>query len=599
MNSINNARYQFAARIALAVAVSMTLTQWLHLEEVYWAGISAAVVASFNEVGHVASKAKQRIAGTICGCLIWGVISFFFPSYGSIYLLTLVLIASLGFSNAKLDLRYSYFWLYGSFTFLVFSTPLGIPNNLIVPLHIARIYEIVIGSVIGLATHWLSFSYRASKELDTLWKNYQHQFEDFICSTYSDLKAKNYGNQNSLLIEVSQMLASAKKLENKIASANLEKKHPHYLIKIRLCRHVEHYLYGLNHLLNSLPEPNSSQQISGSEISAHEKAILKTIIQSLFANNTLSKSKTAEISKAIKEELSNGNPQLEQFWHQTLGFFHNVTHSNEPEKFHQRKWTKEITRFEYINALRWSLIVVSLPLLWLFLGYQPNLQLAVTAMLVLMYSESNNIVKTKHRLVGAAAGFLLAIPALAMIHGNTFVYFVMILVVSFALESIFYEAKRNYIALQGVICFIIGLGSDSHLDASMSRVIGIFFGIVLTLIIIKWIWPKNINREKEVIQGQVKYVLSQYLYAVKQNLIENYLFSHNKTLTSYWHWQIEHDLNQLKKVDAKQASAYINLYNQLSHSAFTHSSPLQQQHVSKGEFWKHLHDLYEIQKTLC
>lgn len=143
MIKINNVRYQHAARIALAVTLSMTITQYLHLDEVYWAGISAVVVASFNEVGHVASKAKQRIAGTICGCILWGVISFFFSSYGSIYLLTLVLVATLGFSNSKLDVRYSYFWLYGSVTFLLFSTPMGLPNDSIVQIHIARMYEIV------------------------------------------------------------------------------------------------------------------------------------------------------------------------------------------------------------------------------------------------------------------------------------------------------------------------------------------------------------------------------------------------------------------------------------------------------------------------
>ena len=119
--------------------------------------------------------AHRKLKRAVCGCVLWGVISFFFPSYGSIYLLTLVLIATLGFSNSKLNVRYSYFWLYGSVTFLLFSTPMGLPNDSIVQIHIARMYEIVIGSVIGLATHWISFSFRASKELDKLSQTYQKQ----------------------------------------------------------------------------------------------------------------------------------------------------------------------------------------------------------------------------------------------------------------------------------------------------------------------------------------------------------------------------------------------------------------------------------------
>ncbi|MCL9780229.1 FUSC family protein [Vibrio sp. S4M6] len=600
MIKLNNIRYQHAARIALAVALSMTVTQLLHLNEVYWAGISAAVVASFNEVGHVASKAKQRIAGTVCGCVLWGIISFFFPSYGAVYLLTLILVATLAFTNSKLDLRHSYFWLYGAITFLLFSTPMGLPNDTIVQLHIARMYEIIIGSVIGLATHWLSFSYRASKELDELWEEYQNQFGEFVWKLYSDLKTKNYTHQSQLLFEVSNILASTKKLEAKIASAQMERKNARYIEKIRLCRQIEHYLYSINHLISGLKENKPQTDTTTREQTNNkERDLVVKFVDTVFNHSSeLSERRITRISQYVVKHLLTQDEYVEQFWHQSLGFIQNIAKAIEPSKPYQRQWTKQVTRFEYFNALRWTLIVVSLPLFWLFLGYQPNVQLAITSLLVLMFYESNAMHKGKQRLQGAAVGFLLAVPALAIISGNPIIYFIVILAVSFALEVTFFAAKHNYIALQGVICFVVGIGSDSHLDASVSRVVGIFFGLVITYLIVRWIWPKNLQREKEVLVAQSQFSLQQYIKAIKDSRIHSYLFGQDRTFNSYWHWQIEHDLNQLKTVDVNKASEYLNIYNKLSHDAFLHSSPMPGHQLDKHDVLQQLRNIYEIEQRL-
>ena len=276
----------------------------------------------------------------------------------------------------------------------------------------------------------------------------------------------------------------------------------------------------------------------------------------------------------------------------------NAVNVVEPQKLHQRKWVKQVTRFEYVSALRWTLIVVSLPLFWLFLGYQPNVQLAITSLLVVMFYDANSINKGHQRLLGAVVGFLLAIPALAIIGGNAFTYVILIFAISFILEVTFFTAKYNYIALQGVICFVVGIGSDSHLDASVSRIVGIFFGFVFTYIIVRWLWPKNLQREQEAYQAQSQQSLLNYLQVVKSNLLKCYLFNHHEALSSYWHWQIEHDLNQLKRVKSDKVAEYTNIYNQLSHDAFIHTSPIRNKQASRDDLWQQLNQLYEVQRKL-
>ncbi|VTZ48916.1 conserved membrane hypothetical protein [Methylocella tundrae] len=141
--SFTGPRARFSASAALSVGLATVIALAMHVDNVWWAGISAFMSSQATRPASV-KKGALRIIGTVAGALI-GVAMASWLAYDQVACCVFLLLAtSLGMLGFQLS-PHGYAWLLGSITFnLIVLTSLTAPAG---TFHFAayRVIEVVIG----------------------------------------------------------------------------------------------------------------------------------------------------------------------------------------------------------------------------------------------------------------------------------------------------------------------------------------------------------------------------------------------------------------------------------------------------------------------
>lgn len=148
MDKLTRAALATTAGVVGAVAGAL----WLGLENPYWAGLSALIIANVDRTA-LFTKGMLRIAGTVAG-----VISGYFVSQAMEGVPIGQFSAMIGAAGFGTWMRqrspYAYAWFYGALSFmLMIATTLMDPANLYLFAHY-RCYEIVLGVVAATLANW-------------------------------------------------------------------------------------------------------------------------------------------------------------------------------------------------------------------------------------------------------------------------------------------------------------------------------------------------------------------------------------------------------------------------------------------------------------
>jgi uncharacterized membrane protein YccC len=151
-------RQSVATAIGVVAAIFAALSAGL--DEPYWAGISALVIANVDRSA-LFTKGVLRIAGTVVGVVSGYCSALLLEGNPVAQAIVLMLAAGLG-TYARVRSAYGYAWFYASLSFiLVLACSMTTPAQLYLFAHF-RCYEIVIGVVCATVADW-AFGRRAGE----------------------------------------------------------------------------------------------------------------------------------------------------------------------------------------------------------------------------------------------------------------------------------------------------------------------------------------------------------------------------------------------------------------------------------------------------
>lgn len=150
---------RYAAKVAVAAGVAFVLATLLKLPQGYWSVISALIVVQAS-LGGTLAAAKERAAGTFVGAVVGGVAAALHPQALLTTSLTLtVVVAGLAFAAAGRPMLK----LAPVTAAILLVATAGQPDQIAVA--VARVLEVMLGCVVGVAATFLVFPNRFDREI--------------------------------------------------------------------------------------------------------------------------------------------------------------------------------------------------------------------------------------------------------------------------------------------------------------------------------------------------------------------------------------------------------------------------------------------------
>jgi uncharacterized membrane protein YccC len=504
------ARAAFGA--ALAVVAAVLVSDWLNLEQAYWAGISALVVSRTTYAASLA-KGALRIVGTFFGCLL-ALILVGWCADNTFALLCLVFFFGSGVvivaSTRGKDV-YAWF-MCGFMVALVSISALNDPNGTF-DFAFYRTFEITVGSVSAIVMSAIvnpaSSSEAAAAALSRVFANLAE-----AVSLLGKGWAEGALDEERIASVRDRVKSELRSLHALVYEGRMEGgfNSEQTALAARLCRGADDFSMRLFLLLGQRtallqgyaglfrPEMDRLAAALDEAARAVEAALRKPQVSDeiVLASGELRGAVHGLLDRHQsfldlgRNQGRSGDEMLA--WSEFLALVSALAESfgaDSANEARSEKGQKKVVLESMVvrQAVSAGLSMVLVPLIWKWCDFPGAVQLAVTAMIVLQPDPVETWRKGFLRLSGGIVGGSIGLLLLGTPVGHEFTLWI---VVYFALLFLFSyldhgDSRCSYIGLQGgmalTLTLVQGLGPAESLEPPIVRVCGILAGVLLMNVI--------------------------------------------------------------------------------------------------------------------
>lgn len=536
----HNPKTRLAFKAAVATCLALVVALALHLQDPYWAGISAFLVSA-EHLGNSVNKTLLRIGCTTVGVAVGILCVHYWIDEPVILLVVTFVILTYTIYRGFRDDQF-YLWIFTAITFFMVVTELIVTHNAVATLNLAlyRGIDIAVGSLVSLGVGLLLLPNHASQSFPRVYAEFLQSLADYYGQV---LDGRVLGGQTqdwpALRASVLARYRTVQQLAGLVDSENRLFERGRGRFKRELER-VGQVLQELQAFDSQCTKPDPVYmprlQVELTQVKTAFQAFLQAPqTQGLPAQQAL------EQLLAAYDALRRTGLSL-QYELADIVVFHELLSLHQ---FCLDLLTEDDTKPSRViapasghwldklraNRLYWlfggkvALAMLALPLLWVMLAIPGGSQLGVSMGAILNLDFEASRKKGLMRFYGCLVGAALALLVIMVIQVESLP---LLLALVFAGAFVFAYLHNSpvstaYLGTQALVAFLMGTinGFAPTLipDTAVERLIGIIFGVMFLFVVLEWLWPFSAKErithyaaQIDVALEQCRQVITRYLH---------------------------------------------------------------------------------------
>ncbi|MCD6047137.1 MAG: conserved rane protein of unknown function [Gammaproteobacteria bacterium] len=546
-----------AFKSALAVCLALLISLMLNIPNPFWAGISALVVTQAH-VGASFQRALYRSIATIAVAIL-GV--FFVSLFANSFVLWIVLFISVILLIYQSVISpYPYGWIIAAATLLMIDIMAFISPYQVIDTAYYRSLEVIIGSTTAWISNWLFSPKYAKHELEEHMIHTINCFQEIyqLALTQAPLAYTEFFYTYKKFV---QQLEQTRQLLKLTMLESLFGRQKYKLFKRLLLAAQESGEMLLDYKLYA---ENTSTQW---ETAFPQPLFFQAIIN--YIENPTTEKEVLQALDAWKYSLSIGLSQPCALLNNLPTIFKEIFNPAYEEASSFRNRFRYINKIALLQGIRAAVCATVVPLIWIYLKMPGLSQISVSVIAILQLNPLATKAKGYARLLGCLLGSLTVYLILGLNINNIVLFLLVIFGVVFCFAYLHHGKKVSTLGTQAGVVFILGMLTDLSpavaFDQVFDRLIGIFLGVLTTVIITQYLWPFKAHQflryKLEEAKDNINFVIQQAFRETTPFSFLSLFMPLRKTVKEFEHLEIKDSQNSA--IDTQLCEAIKTIYHNL------------------------------------
>lgn len=518
---------RLALKSALATIIACFVALFMHVQQPYWAGISAFIVMQ-NTVGSTIFTSIMRVIGTVSGAVLGVLLAGFLVNHSLLFVLAIATVTFFGTYLTTFSKRYAYAWIFVYVTaLLVLIGALEDPQpQSFINLAFFRSFEIIIGIIVASIVSATLFGEFARDQVGAALQQAIIELEALVNVLFDSFTGSLTREEQEAFNRQARALADAMvKLEGLLdlaahESGRYRKAYLDQSPAMALRRVAEILVYCYRENIPML----SNTRLSGSSKAAlmeYKRLLLLVLGDARSSINAKAESHRvgAHIAdmRSIVQRLADDchrKPENRLLEFQLIYYFDllieelglltglssandstaedNNTAQGQARLFAGLYFDSYNSRF----ATAGTIAVLTVPFIWLYFDLPGYSQIVISIAACITLTTVTSQHKGTLRLYGCLIGSAIVLFLLWLDIENLFIMLTCLFVVVFALSLIQFGDKTiSYFGAQAVIVILLGLVSDLYptqsIQPPLERLLGVFLGVISIIGFLRLMLPSQ------------------------------------------------------------------------------------------------------------